>query len=212
MIHLNTLYVDNNQIKDVSPLNSLTNLKILYLPDNKVSDLSQLRNLCRLEELNIGFNELTDLYGVQHLKSLKNLTVSGNRISDRSPLSECQKLEYLSIQNNQITSIAPLLKIQTLHILHPENNFITELGQSRFRLNMQQEPSEHIILLSNRMRAIYYSRINVEKNFQKKQNIQNRYFVVILEVKAKIESATEIQFTLSKNLLRIFGNLEHTSQ
>ncbi|MCP4676322.1 MAG: hypothetical protein GY854_12580, partial [Deltaproteobacteria bacterium] len=46
---LKYLYLDSNQIADVSPLKNLTKLNWLYLNSNQIADVSPLKNLTKLE-------------------------------------------------------------------------------------------------------------------------------------------------------------------
>ena len=75
--------MSDNQIIDVSPLSSLTNLTVLDLYGNVVSDISSLSSLANLDQL-----------------SLK-----GNQISNISPLVENSGLgvgDWLCLENNNL--------------------------------------------------------------------------------------------------------------
>ena len=57
-----------NEITDVSPLASLTNLTTLNLSDNRISDVSPLASLTNLTWLNLMRNPL-DLNDIQALRN-----------------------------------------------------------------------------------------------------------------------------------------------
>lgn len=43
--NLNTLYLDNNQISDLTPIRELNNLNALFLNNNQVSDLTPVKKM-----------------------------------------------------------------------------------------------------------------------------------------------------------------------
>ncbi|HAZ43735.1 MAG TPA: hypothetical protein DDW76_10405 [Cyanobacteria bacterium UBA11369] len=52
--------MSNNQISDVSPLRSLTNLTILLLDNNQISDVTPLQSLNKLRKLQLGGNPIAN--------------------------------------------------------------------------------------------------------------------------------------------------------
>ncbi|MEC4987033.1 MAG: leucine-rich repeat domain-containing protein, partial [Oscillatoria sp. PMC 1076.18] len=54
------LYLDNNQIADVSSLSSLTNLTSLYLNDNQIVDISSLSSLTNLTTFRLLNNQIVN--------------------------------------------------------------------------------------------------------------------------------------------------------
>jgi internalin A len=48
--------LENNQISDIKPLESLTNLTVLYLHNNQISDIKPLASLTNLSQLSLGGN------------------------------------------------------------------------------------------------------------------------------------------------------------
>jgi internalin A len=85
--YLIQLDIQNNQITDLSPLESLINLRHLGINYNPLSDLSPLRNLVNLGELNASYNvNCKDIEPLKYLTTLCNLNLYRNAISDISPL------------------------------------------------------------------------------------------------------------------------------
>ena len=66
----------NNEVTDISPLASLTNLSRLDLTGNEISDLSPLASLTNLTKLTLTGNEISDL---SPLSALTGLTGSTSR-------------------------------------------------------------------------------------------------------------------------------------
>src|SRR4028119_611446 len=67
---LTVLFLLDNQISDIKPLESLTNLTVLYLHDNQISDIKPLQSLTNLTHLSLHDNQISD---IKPLESLTNL-------------------------------------------------------------------------------------------------------------------------------------------
>ena len=85
-LQLTKLELQENMIRDISPLQNLTSLEILDLHHNGISDLTPLQNLTRLRTLWLHENMISDLTPLKGLSSLRNLYLSTNNISDIRPL------------------------------------------------------------------------------------------------------------------------------
>ena len=85
------------QIKDVSPLRSLTHLKRVVLSQHDVSDVSVFENSTGLEALDLFGNKVADLEPLSRLTGLSKLVLSNNPIEDITPLGTLQGLEHLEI-------------------------------------------------------------------------------------------------------------------
>src|ERR671933_666188 len=96
---------NNNQISDIKPLQSLTNLTYLTLINNQISDIKPLASLTNLTELYLINNQISD-----------------NQISDIKPLESLTNLTVLSLSNNQINDIKPLASLTNLIALYLGGN------------------------------------------------------------------------------------------
>ncbi len=83
---LTYLYLNNNRISDISPLEDLTNLRHLYLNNTSISDISPLQNLTNLTWLHLRSNSISDISALEDLTNLTRLYLRGNTISDYGPL------------------------------------------------------------------------------------------------------------------------------
>jgi internalin A len=86
---LEELYIDNTQIKDLSPISGLRNLKILVCSNTPVADLSPLKGMTELEVLDIR---------------------TGTGVKDLSPLKNCTSLEYLIYDSERRVILEPQVK------------------------------------------------------------------------------------------------------
>ncbi|MEG5140572.1 MULTISPECIES: leucine-rich repeat domain-containing protein [unclassified Microcoleus] len=123
----NELDLYYNQISDITPLQSLTNLTCLRLHNNQISDITPLQSLTNLTRLDLDNNKISDITPLQSLTNLTNLYLSNNPISDITPLQSLTNLNYLNLHNNQISDIPSLQSLTNLISLHLYNNQISDI-------------------------------------------------------------------------------------
>jgi internalin A len=98
---LTTLTLFGNQISDLRPLSSLTNLAGLSLTKNQISDLRPLSSLTNLSYLYLDNNQIADLRPLSTLTNLSYLYLSNNpTLTDKTcpikPASICRFASDLS--------------------------------------------------------------------------------------------------------------------
>jgi Leucine-rich repeat (LRR) protein len=101
----------SNQIRDISPLAGLTQLRVLQLGGNPVSDITPLENLVNLEELRMSDCNVSDLTPLTNLTKMSHLTLRNNQISDISPLANMMNLETLRLNGNPIDDWSPVAHV-----------------------------------------------------------------------------------------------------
>jgi len=127
--NLDYLYLYLNQITDISPLASLTNLTRLGLDGNYwIVDISPLANLSSLVSLSLGVTGISDLSPVANLTNLKYLYLYSNQISDISPLANLTSLTFLSLDDNQISDLSPVANLTSLTSLSLGGNQISDIS------------------------------------------------------------------------------------
>jgi len=102
---LNTLYLEKNQISDLSPLSHLTELTTLRLSNNQITDIASLAYLTRLKVLFLECNQITDFSPIAHLSELIRLDLDKNLIFDLLPLISLlsnKNLKYIYLRSNKI--------------------------------------------------------------------------------------------------------------
>ena len=128
-------------IRDLTGLESATNLIELDLPYNTISDLSPLSGLTNLTNLNLRYNTISDLSPLSGLTNLTNLDlteVKGSLVQgadrysplDLSPLSDLANLTNLDLGQNKISDLSPLagltnltnLNLASIHVIRDESN------------------------------------------------------------------------------------------
>jgi len=122
---LTELYLDNTEISDIKPLQSLTQLTELNLSRNEISDIKPLESLTQLFLLELDNNQISDIKPLASLTQLIFLGLRDNKISDLQPLQSLRELDYLTLDNNQISNIKPLQFLTNLNYLSLGGNLIT---------------------------------------------------------------------------------------
>ena len=123
-----SLTLSYNQIVDISPLANLTNLVGLWLKDNQITDISPLENLINLESIALTYNQITDISPLENLTNLRSIGLSYNQITDISPLENLTSLRGIGLGNNQITDVSPLENLTNLQSLQLSNNQIMDIS------------------------------------------------------------------------------------
>ena len=118
----------NNELRDITAIAGLTQLKELGLTENQLSDITPLTGLTQLEALNMSRNQLSDISPLAGLTQLKTLALEGNQISDISPLAGLINLKGLSITGNQFNDISPIAGLTRLEELYLSNNQISDIS------------------------------------------------------------------------------------
>jgi internalin A len=126
-LDLGAPYSSNNPVIDLTPLASLTNLKILKLSFNKIDNLKPLVNLKNLTFLELVSTPISDLKPLSSLTKLIVLDLSATPISDVKPLAKLTKLRKLRLILNRISDVRPLANLTNLNELYLIGNNISDV-------------------------------------------------------------------------------------
>jgi len=72
---LQRLNLSNNQLKDVSCLQSLTQLQTLYLSENQLREIKNIEKLQNLQRLDLARNQIQDIHFLKELTELNTLSI-----------------------------------------------------------------------------------------------------------------------------------------
>lgn len=144
-----TLYIDGNNISDISPVSGMENLKGLFAQNNCIGGLPELPET--IEVLNLSGNFLTSVASIGNLTNLKSVYLDDNYISEISFINGTANLKYMSIKgnnlisiystskatkllhldlsDNNISNITPLAELDALRDLRLSNNQITDISE-----------------------------------------------------------------------------------
>ena len=119
---LETLEARGFGIRDLTGLEHAENLKNLYLNDNQISNLSPISGLQRLRRLSLNKNNVSDVGALSGLTKLQWLRLNDNRISTVRPLDALENLKTLELANNRFTDAEPLGALTGLVHLRLDGN------------------------------------------------------------------------------------------
>lgn len=99
--NLLALDIGHNEVKDISFLYDLPNLRVLILACNfNIKDISPIGNMKDLEYLELFKNDINDISCLVNCEKLLDLNLCNNRIKDWTPLHEMKSLERLWLFNS----------------------------------------------------------------------------------------------------------------
>lgn len=92
-----------SNIKDVSDLSGLVNLKELHLGNSNVSDISVISNFIDLEIFEVSHSNVDDISALADLLKLELVDISYTEVSEASYLSGLNNLKTLNIERTKIS-------------------------------------------------------------------------------------------------------------
>lgn len=98
----NQISINRGTVTDISDLSKLRNLKRLCISDQQITDISPLFSLTQLEYLGLECNPITSIEGINQLVNLEELYISGTDIEDLSPLSGLKKLKIIFFDSTPV--------------------------------------------------------------------------------------------------------------
>jgi len=125
--NLTTLKLGDNSISDLSPLTGLTQLTELQLWDNSISNISAVAGLTNLTKLYLWGNAITDISHVTGLTNLTHLRLGENSISDVSAVTGLTNLIHLNLKENSISDISAVAGLTNLTELVLGSNTISDI-------------------------------------------------------------------------------------
>ena len=109
--------LDYCQINNLNP----DDIIIIYLNNNELTDISGIKLFKNLKDLHIDSNELTVISSIKFLDNLGFLSLNNNKITDISVLINLKNLEILGIGKNYLKDISPVQYLKNLIVLGIEN-------------------------------------------------------------------------------------------
>jgi len=124
MTCLNELFLSNNQIAEILPLETLTSLNELYIDSNQIDDITPISSLSKLKGLDISGNDISDVHALEPL-NLGWLNLSNNPLSRVSSLLKLKNLWWLSISGTDVCEVMLLGQMEKLKFLAVNNLSLT---------------------------------------------------------------------------------------
>lgn len=121
------IYLDNNNITDLSPIASFTTLTKLNASNNKISDISTLENLTNLKTINLTNNNISEISVLNNKNNLEYLYLNNNKINSLDSLSGINTIKELYCSENEIDTIDNIINISSLEKLDVRKNKIKNI-------------------------------------------------------------------------------------
>lgn len=128
---LKFLFLNDNVLTGISQLSgTLGTLERLYLNNNQLTNLTLLDKAVRLQYLSADHNRLTNLSALTGITELRGLSAAGNQLMDFNGIAGHSKLVYLNLSANLLMDSPQQLTFQpgSTVVLDLSGNFLTELS------------------------------------------------------------------------------------
>jgi Leucine-rich repeat (LRR) protein len=140
-IWLEKLTIENQSIRDITPLAEKNYLKELNAQNNPISSLKPLENDVQMEYINIENTQISDLGPLSKMINLVTLNAGGTPIKSLKPLQNLINLENLFINNTSVKNLSPiedLSKLKTLKVYNTKvsTKKIDSLQEKRLDMNI----------------------------------------------------------------------------
>jgi len=143
--NLSELYLQVDQIADLSPLASLSNLTKLQISiqEDQLGALLPLALLSNLRTLDLSYNNIVDISSLGGFINLTDLILTENHVSDLSPLESLINLSRLDISRNDVSDLSPLASLYDLTGLNLEGNIIRDISPLTYLANLTELSLAH---------------------------------------------------------------------
>lgn len=122
------IYLDWNNISNMSVLGKFSTLTKISASGNKVSDISFLNTLNNLQNINFSNNNISNIDVISNLTNIKYLYLDNNQIQNISALSNLNNLREISIAGNQITDAGIITKLASIENIDISRNNISTIA------------------------------------------------------------------------------------
>ncbi len=124
---LTTLTLSHNkELVTLSDLSGLTNLESLYADNCQIEDITPLAPLKALRIVSLNENDLTSVAGLEGAASLTEFSANKNEITSLMPLKSLSKLSIVRVEHNKLPSLTALTNCPALKQVYAFGNPITE--------------------------------------------------------------------------------------
>lgn len=166
LTQLQTLYLKQDGITDISPLGSLVNLEQLDVSGNyEIADITAVKDMSKLQTLDFSINSVSDLTPAAGLGSLQRLNASDNQIASLPDMSAMASLTALDLSKNQLTDVSALAVLSRLEELNLSgNDGLTDVKALAGLVNLKKDST---YMPTEKMKEDLFAAINVNKLFLK---------------------------------------------
>lgn len=122
------LDLSQNTIRDLTPLQAMTNLREVYLQHNAVNDLSVLGTLKEITKLDVSYNLLDSLNPIFNCTTLTSVNAGNNTVISLNGIDKLTALEAFNISNNTLKDITAIATCSSIKELDVSSNLIEDIS------------------------------------------------------------------------------------
>ncbi|AIO18333.1 Internalin-A precursor [Candidatus Izimaplasma bacterium HR1] len=128
-ISLTTLYLNDNNLTDITPIAEYTDIIELYLDNNNISSINDLSGMTGLTSIDLSHNSIVDISDLMSIENVEIINLSFNNIVIIPDISAAWgSLTTLDLSSNVLTDTSGVSGHPTLESLILYNNGLTELS------------------------------------------------------------------------------------
>lgn len=142
------IFLDWNEITDLTPLKNFKALTKISFSGNQVSDLTPLANISSLENITAINNNINTIDTIKNLSNIKYICLDGNNLTDITATSNWTNLIDMSFQNNKIAKLPNLSKLTNLKSINISNNEIQTINNMANLSNVEKVEIDNNRLVS----------------------------------------------------------------
>ena len=110
------IFLDWNEISDLTPLSSINSLTKISFCNNKVSDLTPLTTLVNLENISGINNEINSIDSLKDLPKIKYIGLAENELTNIDAIQNWSELVEADFKNNKIEQLPNMSKLTKLQL------------------------------------------------------------------------------------------------
>lgn len=122
------LYLRATSVTDLSPLESLTNLKVLIIDGGKVQDLEPLSDMKSLAYVALNNLPVTSIQPLTALDDLETLSISGLKIEKLPLWRDHNNISWMDLKNLPLTSVDEIQNMKKLYHIDIENTEVEDVS------------------------------------------------------------------------------------
>ncbi len=142
--YLESALFNDNQLVDISGIESLSLVRTLDLQNNQITDATPIGALTRLEGLDLSNNPLEAVSALDQLELLQSLVINAAQLTTLEFLSGASQLVELFANDNAIVDVSPLRSLRHLETLELSNNAIVDLTPLAENVDIGLEVTVHL--------------------------------------------------------------------
>ena len=124
---LTKISASGNQVRDISFLNTLNNLQNINFSNNNISNIDAISNLTNIKYLYLDNNQIQNISALSNLNNLIEISIAGNQITDAGIITKLPFIENIDISRNNISSIANFSNNTTIEKINLNYNQLVSL-------------------------------------------------------------------------------------